>query len=216
MRTISKYMLRAVFACTLATFCSLNTASESDTARGEHLLAFVGQKIRLSEQKTAKCSNCIVMDSHYVATYRVLNIVYGIYRDDVISFDVYDHYGAPGFSQFDTVLLFVSRQADGKWMHEKYQFFDLYRGTDGQWYGCGDPYGGMRVPHRKVHARPVRFVEPVSYPLAALDRAQIERYYPAKYFKIRDGRAFCVLGTSVKDLFQAKKETVLTARGIFK
>jgi hypothetical protein len=56
----------------------------------------------------------------------------------------------------------------------------------------------------------------VSYPLDDLDQAQIERFYPAEYFEVREGRAYCLLGTSVNDLFQAKKETVLTARRIFK
>jgi len=35
-------------------------------------------------------------------------------------------------------------------------------------------------------------------------------------FDIRGGRAWCLKGTSVADLFEAKKQTVLAARGIFK
>ncbi len=191
-------------------------ATENDTANGEHLLAFIGQKIRLSEEDPPKCDNCVIMDVYYVATYRVLETVHGSYRDDIITFDVYDHYGTPAFSSYDNVLLFVSRRADGTWRHEKYQFVDLYRATDGQWYGCGDPYGNVRPPRRTVHARPVQFAEPVSFPLGDLDPPEVEQHFPAEYFAIREGRAYCVLGTSVNDLFQAKKETVLTARGIFK
>jgi len=216
MRTISNFLPGAVLACALGIFCSGSTASENETANGENLVAFIGQKIGLIKQDEPKCSHCIIMDAHYVATYRVLETVFGNYRDPVITFDVFDHFGAPAFSNYDTVLLFVSRQASGRWIHEKYQFFDLYRGTDGQWYGCGDPYRNNREAKRTVHVRPVQFVEPVSYTLDALDQEQIERRYPADYFEIRDGRAYCLLGTSVNDLFQAKKETALTARGIFK
>lgn len=207
MRTISKYFPRAVFACALTAFCSVSAAGENDTANGERLLAFIGQKLRLSEQEAPKCNTCIILDSHYVATYRVLENVYGNYRDDVITFDVYDHYGTPAFSKYENVLLFVSRQANGTWTHEKYQFYDLYRGTDGQWYGCGDPYRNIRNARRTVHARPVQFAEPVSFPLGDLNQQQVERLYPAEYFEIREGRAHCLLGTSVNDLLQAKKET---------
>ncbi len=194
----------------------MSIAGENDTANGENLLAFIGQKLSMSKQEEPKCNNCIIMDSHYIATYQVLERVFGNYSPDVISFDVYDHYGVPAFSKYDTVLLFVSRRVDGTWKHEKYQYFALYRATDGQLYGCGDPYRGVPDPDRTVHARPIRFVEPVSHSLEGLDRQRIEQLYPAEYFERRGGRAHCVLGTSVNDLFKAKKETVLTARGIFK
>jgi hypothetical protein len=216
MRAITKFLPVAAFACALTAFCSISSAGENDTANGERLLAFIGQKLQLSKQEKPKCDNCIIFDSHYVATYKVLEKVHGNFSDDVITFDVYDHYGIPAFSKFDNVLLFISRRDNGTWEHEKYQYYDLYRSTDGQWYGCGDPYRSVRDARRTVHARPVQFVEPVSYPLDDLDQAQIERFYPAEYFEVREGRAYCLLGTSVNDLFQAKKETVLTARRIFK
>jgi len=190
------------------------TAAAGDEAP-EKLLVFVGQKIDLTEQKTHPCDNCIVMDLHYLATYRILDTVYGNYRGDTIRFDVHDHYGTPAFSKYETVLLYLRRQPDGSWVHEKYQFNDLYRGLDGQWYGCGDPYGATPNPPRTVRARPVEFPAPVSYPLEDMSPERIARSYPAPYFEIRGGRAYCLQGAPVHDLFEAKKQTVLKARGLF-
>ncbi|CAH0186975.1 hypothetical protein SRABI118_01394 [Massilia sp. Bi118] len=196
--------------------CLAHAASADSAANGENLLVFVGQKISLEKQPPPGCDNCIIMDEHFVANYRILDTVFGDYRANTIAFDVYDHYGTPAFSTYETVLLFVSRQPDGSWVHEKYQFYDLHQGVDAQWYGCGDPYQNYPNPPRTVKARPVEFAAPVSYPLKELKPEQIKRYYPAGYFDIRGGRAWCLKATSAADLFEAKKQTILTARGIFK
>ena len=208
--------MRKLLAIVLALFCLVSAAAEKTGGEAENLLVFVGQKISLVKQVDAPCDNCIILDEHYLATYQIVDTVYGNYRGQDISFDVYDHYGTPAFSKYETVLLFVSRQPDGSWVHEKYQFNDLHQGVDEQWYGCGDPYGTSPNPPRTVKARPVKFPAPVSYPLEGMSVEQIKRYYPAGYFKIRGGRAWCLKGAPVQDLFEAKKQTVLQARGIFK
>jgi hypothetical protein len=181
MRTAINPIVSASIAAALGMLCSIGVAGESDTQEGANLLAFIGHKISIEQVETPHCADCIVMDVHFVATYEIERMVFGDYRDRAITFDVYDHDGTPPFSQYDKVLLFVSRQPDGG----------------------------------AIHAKPVRFRHPVSYPLDGLPRAQVKRNYPAGYFEIRDGRAYCLRGTPVPELFQAKKETVLTARGIF-
>lgn len=183
----SLFRLFAALALAVALPC---IAGEAEDGKGENLLVFVGQKISLTEQPPSRCDNCMIMDVHYAARYRILDTVYGNYRGSTIDFEVYDHYGVPAFSTYDTVLLFVSRQPDGSWVHEKYQFYDLYKGVDGEWYGCGDPYGGSPKPSGAISARPVDFVAPVSYPLDGISASRIAKAYPAQYFKIRDGRAY--------------------------
>lgn len=205
----------AVLAVATGLACAPVLADEPRTARGENLVVFIGQKISLVAQAPRPCANCMIMYSHYLATYRVVEQVHGKALGESLTFDVYDHYGEPAFSRYETVLLFVSRLRDGSWQHERYLFNDLYKATDGQWYGCGDPYRSFRDPPRTVRAQPVRFPAPVSYPVDKIDPEDLEVYYPPGYFDIRDGRAYCLMGTSVNDLFTAKKETVLKARGIF-
>lgn len=215
MRT-TQLLANATLALSSGMSCLSSAASEAHAANGENLFAFIGEKISLEKQEPPACDRCIIMDQYYVAHYRILDTVFGDYRGNTIAFDVYDHYGEPRFSQGDTVLLFVSRRPNGTWIHEKYQYAELHQGADGEWYGCGDPYGRGFTGQRSVKARSVQFAAPVSYPLTELDPEEIRKYYPAEYFEVRDGRAYCTVGTSVADLFTAKKETVLTARGIFK
>lgn len=215
MRTLP-FFASVTLAMTLSLSCLSSAASEENQGNGEDLFAFIGEKISLAKQEPPSCDSCIIMDQHYVANYRILDTVFGDYRGNTITFDVYDHYGEPRFSKSDIVLLYVSRRKDGSWQHEKYQFAELHQGKDGEWYGCGDPYGHAFKGQRTVEARPVEFAGPVSFPLTDLEPEQIKRSYPAEYFEIRDGKAYCTIGTDVADLFQAKRETVLTARGIFK
>jgi len=215
MRT-THFFANVTLALSLGLACLVSTASENNAGNGENLFVFIGEKISLEKQEPPACDRCVIMDLHYVAHYRILDTVFGDYHGNTIAFDVYDHYGEPRFSQSDTVLLFVSRRPNGTWIHEKYQFAELHRGSDGAWYGCGDPYGYGFTGKRSVKARPIQFAAPVSYPVTDLQPEEIRDYYPADIFEVRGGRAYCTVGTSVADLFTVKKETVLTARGIFK
>lgn len=214
MDAVHLFLRTATFVLAMLALSASCWASEVAARNGERLLAFIGNKVELTEQAHPACPDCMILDSHYVATYRILATVSGNYRGEQITFDVFDHYGKPAFSNYENVLLFVSAREDGTWVHEKYQFHALYQATDGQWYGCGDPYGTATAT-RTVHARPVQFLEPVSFPLDDMSNKEIQRKYPTGYFEIRNKRAYCVKGTSVTDLFQATKETVLKARGIF-
>lgn len=215
MRT-THFLATLTLALSLGLSCAGSVASERNEGNGENLFAFIGEKISLEQQEPPPCDRCVLMDSFYVADYRILDTVFGNYRGNTITFDVYDHSGEPGFSKSDTVLLFVLQRADGSYIHVKYQFAALYRGTDGEWYGCGDPYGYSFKGERTVQARPMQFSAPVSFPLTNMSAEVIKRHYPAEYFDVRDGRAWCTMGTSVADLFQATKETALTNYGIFK
>lgn len=215
MRT-THFLATVTLAMSLGLSCAGSVASEGNEGNGENLFAFIGEKISLDQQEPPACERCIIMDSYYVANYRILDTVFGNYRGNTIAFDVYDHYGEPRFSKSDTVLLFVLRRSDGSWGHVKYQFAALYPGTDGEWYGCGDPYGPSFKGQRTVQARPIQFAAPVSFPLTDMSAKEIKKRYPAEYFDVRDGHAWCTMGTSVADLFQATKETALTNYGIFK
>jgi hypothetical protein len=125
-------------------------------SRKDSLIVFVGEmiEVKYSPEKMKEATPdtiirngkkvvvrpvTISMDSRYVAKYRMLQIVYGAYKEDTIEFVVYDHYGKPAFSNYKTVLLFVSYY-NGKLYHEKYQFFDVYKTSNDRWASPGDPY----------------------------------------------------------------------------
>jgi hypothetical protein len=159
----------------------------------------------------------IIFDGRYVAKYKVLKLVYGSYKADTIEFIAFDHYGEPAFSKFKTVLLFVSIK-DGKFYHEKYQYFDVYKTVGGRWANPGDPYkpDGFGDYHRKI-IKPqfVKFKEKAYYDISKYDEERINKFFPKKYFKIINQKAYPFMGTYIEDLFTVKKEGVLKARGIF-
>jgi hypothetical protein len=72
---------------------------------GANLFAFVGRKIDLRKVNDVPKANVLLLDSHFVARYRVLEIVYGNSPGPEVTFDVYDHYGTPAFAKFETALL---------------------------------------------------------------------------------------------------------------
>ncbi len=195
------------------------TIPECGRVDGDGLIAFVGEKVEVTEvppepitDSSSGGSLVIIMDQHYRARYQVLEKLCGDFSGDVIEFDAYDHYGFPYFARYETVLLFVSRYGD-HYVHQKYQFHDVYKTRSGEWVGCGDPNLGER-PGRRVDFRPVplEFDEPPVFSVAALTEVKITQIYPPEYYS-RDGdRVTCKAGAPVEFLYTIKRNGVLKAR----
>jgi hypothetical protein len=191
---------------------SKDTSIENE--RKNTLFVFVGEKISVEELPYAEGD----FNMGYVARYKVLQQVYGYYPGDTIVFKAYDHYGAPRFANNINVLLFVSEDS-GRYYHEKYQYFDVYKTTDGRW---ASPYARMDYTHpynKNTAVRPekISFAKEVSYPLNIKrnNKRELAFYYPAPYYKIKDGEAIAIYGNYLEDLFRLKKEGVLAARELF-
>jgi hypothetical protein len=153
-------------------------------------------------------------DNGYAAKYKVLQMVYGSYQFDTINFTAFDHYGDPDFATFKTVLLFVSYHK-GKLYHEKYQYFDVYKTTDGKWASPGDPYKFDNYHRKDIKAQALTFPKTVFYDLNNYENDKIQEIFPKEHFIIVGQKAFPKTGTYIDDLFKVKKEGVLKARGIF-
>jgi hypothetical protein len=178
------------------------------------LFAFVGEKINVQRLPNEKGS----MDYGFIASYRILVPVYGVYSGDTISFSAYDHYGWPAFAAYKHALLFVSEDS-GKYYHEKYQFFDVYPAKNGRWassYKAGD-YDHVYNLHTPVKLERIDFMAPVKYPLYIKRRdGRIDTLsYLAPYYLTQGDSALAVYGNYIEDLFALKKSGVLAARGLF-
>ncbi|MDJ1486351.1 hypothetical protein QNI16_38080 [Cytophagaceae bacterium YF14B1] len=201
--------------------------------RKDSLIVFVGEKIEVKyspeEEKEARIDTIIKgkdtsyvkhvtfrMDNRYIAKYRVLQLVHGSYTSDTIEFIAFDHYGDPAFSNFKTVLLFVSKYGD-KLYHEKYQYFALYLTESGKWaspYASGD-YNHPNKDHITVKPEKIPFKERVSIPVDKLTKEDRKIWYPEPYYKIENRKAIAIYGNYVDDLFKLKQQTILKARGIY-
>ena len=164
----------------------------SETEKKNRLFAFVGEKIAVTSLPHERGS----MDAAFRAKYKVLERVYGYYPYDIIEFKVYDHYGKPDFSGYKNVLLFVS-EYEGKYYHEKYQFYDVYKTNNGRW---ASPYKAEDYEHiynknTTIKPQAIKFEEKVILP--------------------NGDSAITAYGNYLEELFALKKSGVLAARGLF-
>jgi hypothetical protein len=201
--------------------------------RKDSLLVFIGEKIDVKyspEEKKEFPVDTIIegndtsyvrpvsvsMDSRYIARYKIIQLINGSYKQDTIEFFVFDHYGEPAFSKYQTVLLFVSYH-EGKLYHEKYQYFDLYLTTDNRW---ASPYSSRDYNHpfkENITVKPERisFKQEISFPVDKFSADDIKTWFPKPYYDIKNGKAIAIYGNYVDDLFKLKQQTVLKARGIY-
>ena len=158
----------------------------------------------------------MLLDNAFRARYRVLQVFCGDLTRPEIRFDVYDHYGTPPFAQFETVLLFVSRDS-GRFVQQKYQFAPVFETTDGSWAGCGDPYWfEPKVHRRQFQAKPVAFKRPPEFSVKQLSENEIRDRYPPAFFTRRNDVVVCRAGATVAEIFWIKRNGVLKARGLFR
>lgn len=183
--------------------------------RPTKVYVFVGEKIEIVPFEPKTEEGEISMDSAFKAKYRVIQNVFGDYDKDTIEFEIYDHYGAPAFSEFQNVLLFVS-EYNGKLYHEKYQYFDVYKTENGKWASCGDPYRFDEYHRKNIQAVSLKFGKPLIFNLNDYNKKFSETVFKRPYFKVTGNEAECLKGAYVDELFNIKKEGVLRARKVFK
>ena len=178
-----------------------------------NVYVFVGQKLKVDYEPEPYYCDVITMDSRFNAEYKILEQELGHYGKDTIGFTVFDHYGKPAFSKYETVLLFVSEYCE-KLYHEKYQYFDLYKTADGKWASPGDPYKYDGYHRKNLVAQNIRFADTVYFDVSKLSEAAIKKQYPAPYYRIEGQKAIPVMGSYIEDLITVKRDGVLTARKI--
>jgi hypothetical protein len=217
------------FITLLTFFLVLNFAKGQNLA--DSLLVFIGEKIEVKyspEDKNSYVDTLIegndtiinmqlVIDHKFIAKYKILKLVHGNFKRDTIEFTVYDHYGVPPFFKYQTVLLFVSF-SNGRLYHEKYQYYDLYLTSKGEWaslYATRD-YNHAYKKSITVKPEKIQFKNEISFPVSNMSEKEVKRCYPKPYFKIENDRAIAVYGNYVDDLFKLKQQTILKARGIFR
>lgn len=150
-------MRNYIFILTLITLFGCSTQKQLndnfyDENKEVNLFAFVGKKISVikfnpnAEQIGEKIYDSVsgdtiikksyIMDAGFRCKYVVIKNVFNNPKLDTIDFVAYDHYGNPGFAEYETVLLYVSKSSKGNYyFHQKYQFDYLERNSDGKFYG---------------------------------------------------------------------------------
>ena len=96
----------------------------------------IGEKIYDSISRDTIIKKSYIMDNGYRCKYLIVKNVFNNPKVDTINFIAYDHYGNPAFSEYEVVLLYVSKSTKGNYyFHQKYQFDFLKENSDGKFYG---------------------------------------------------------------------------------
>lgn len=116
-----------------------------------NLYAFIGEKISViefdpNENNTKTLIDSVtcdtirrvsyVMDNGFKCRYKVVKNVFNELKSDTIEFVAYDHYGRPGFENYENVILYISlNKGKGNYYHQKYQFDPVKKTKNGTWQG---------------------------------------------------------------------------------
>ncbi len=75
------------------------------------------------------------MDYGFKAKYSVKKNIFNTIQSDTVVFTVYDHYGRPNFENYDYVLLYLSKNDQGNYYHQKYQYNPIKLRGKNKWSG---------------------------------------------------------------------------------
>lgn len=199
------FFLRCLFVflvLVLLSFLALakgNSDFDNTFPVGENLdvIAFVGKKVSFKENtiyptvKETLIDGTVVerkiaaFNSRYEAKYKVLRWVTEDTGQDIIEFEVYDHYSDPQLPYLKTPLVLLVNY-EGKWVQSKYNNYDLSRTTDGDWAICGPP-----EQYERMKDKGERYVETLAF-----------------LNPIRDLEGnICKAGTRVNDIIKYQNET---------
>jgi len=162
------------------------------------LYAFVGKKIDVtSVDQTKFCG--MSLDSEYKAEYKIEQEFSQHYPDSNIVFTAYDHNSMYeyDFQNYDHVLIFVGEFC-GDLIHVKYQFFSVYKTKDGRWASPvkirDEDYYKDSIPVK------ITFEKSVNFDISDLSIETIKYKFPKKYYKIKEGKAYPIMGRYAEDL----------------
>lgn len=154
-------------------------------------------EINNGEEALMECIT-ISLDAAFKATYSISKVLEGSYLGGSISFEVYDHYGTPEFSKYDTAMIYLERY-DGKWYHEKYTWNKIYETVDGQYADCSLDYVNEHLYDPKL-LNPVKFKKPVNFDISHYNSTLKNSYKSDPAFLSIGDLVTCQKGIYAKDL----------------
>ena len=209
---------RILISITLTIAFCLSCIGQS---KDDSLYVLVGKKISIKKAKQPSLSSDqILFSSKYRLKFKVIQNVHNKLTQKTIVFYAGAHLGLREMPTSDYSLLFLSIN-NGQYSLIRFQFFDVYKTTDGRWAACGDPfYFDKQLKDSVKTYIPIvklNFSDPVTFKInPSTDSASIKDVFPEPYFKIEGRVATGLMGCYVEDLFTMKKEGILKQLGYFR
>jgi len=189
-----------------------------------NLYAFIGKKISVEEftpiQKIIKkldtetgdsiIVRTISMDNAFKVKYKIIQKLFNDLKTDTIEFVAYDHYGRPGFEEFEYSILYISKNSEGNgYYHRKYQFDGLYKDQNDEWFS----FFFFKTPedletNSKLKSFKIDLGDKIEYDVSMFSDEVLKTYFPDKFYKIKNKKARPLRAARPKELFLSKKESV--------
>lgn len=169
------------------------------------LYMLVGKKIDVSYADTSEYCY-MLMDSKYNANYKIEQEFSDHFPDSTIAFTAYDHNSMSQylFKNYENVLIFIGEYC-GDLIHMKYQFFPVYKTQNGRWATTVDAHKVKYDKAKENLYENIVFDKSVSFDLPnQLSDEQMAQFiknrFPEKYYSIKDGKAYPIMGRYAEDL----------------
>jgi hypothetical protein len=163
--------------------------------RSDSLFVFVGNIISFDSIKNS--------DGFASLKYKILEKTYGNYLGDTIDFRAYYDADSLKFTKYKTVLLFLHRSGKNfdklalPWYH-------VYQTVDGRW-ASGAEWWDYTIYPTTIKPKRLQFRDSISFDTKGMDQEQIDHWYPAKYYEVRDGNVKPIFGNYTDELFELNK-----------
>lgn len=216
-----KFLTILSLCCFIITACNpayINTSKNimhGGANKSINLYAFVGKKISVIEfdpndntdiieygidEDTGDSVKTIrkkyVTDRAFRCKYQVIKKMFNDLENDTVEFTAYDHYGTPGFTENDTVILYLSKSKDGShYFHQKYQYDNVFKDNNGNYFsypkfnGNDDSQFGIQ----NIKGFNINFINE-RFDISHLSKDFIKTHYPSKFYKVENNFAIPIKG----------------------
>ena len=189
----------------------------------KNLYAFIGKKVSVTEfdpneinsiQSTDSITGETVvktkyiMDHGFLCKYVVVRNLYNKLESDTIEFKAFDHYGRPGFEDSEEVILYISKNEEGHFFHQKYQFENIFIDSKNRYYSYPKFLGrGYLEIANELKSFKTKFPENYKFNIEGLSEDGIKMYYPEAYYKIENNYAYPIRGMFIEELIKYRVNT---------
>lgn len=147
-----------------------------------------------------------VLDNAFSCRYLVQKEILNKLPGDTIEFNAYDHYGRPNFEKYKDVLMYISKNKEEIFFHQKYIYDPVYK-INNEWVGIlSFVHPNYNVEFwKKFKTININEDNSIKSKLGFCDKICQEKYYPKPYFEIKNGFVYPKKGFKIKDIVTYRK-----------
>jgi len=193
---------------------NLNDCGENQNSP-QKLFVFVGEFLEAKTVPARRNYN----EARFVAKYRIVQKICGDYQGDTIVFDVIKLDYDSSFMRSKFLLLMLTKDAgeDEQFVLWANLYHDLFKTAKGLW---ASPYSGqdeIQYVSAESYLKPkrIKFSKEAFYDTKGMTREEIDITFPEPFFKIKKNKAIPLIGNSITELFQFRKDGILKVQNIY-